>query len=107
MSRLFLFVASLCFTGCNSSFFDPNTKSIALSAAKLTATFVLRAGDSWAKYERQDGDVEWKDVVADVYMTLREYHKINKKEAELLDHEVSEVLKELARERKLENGKKQ
>ena len=102
-TSLFIFF----FISCNSSFFDPNTKSIALSAAKLTATFALRAGDSWAAYERQDGDIEWKDVVADVYVTLREYHKINTKEAELLDHEVSEVLKELARERKLENGKRQ
>ena len=107
MSRIFLFVASLFAVGCNSSFFDPNTKSIALSAAKLTATFALRAGDAWAEYERQDGDIEWKDAVADVYMTLREYHKLNRKEADLLDKEVSEVLKDIARERKVENGKKQ
>jgi len=74
MSRSWILITFF-FVACNSSFFDPNTESIAMTVAELTSVYLLRAGDVWAELEKNDGDIEWKDAVADVYIALRKGYK--------------------------------
>jgi len=97
MSRTLIMLTNIFFVACNSSFFDPNTESIAITVAELTSVYLLRAGDFWAELEKNDGDVEWKDVVADVYLALRKGYKLTKKEEELVEKQVTATLHQIKR----------
>lgn len=97
MSRFWIMLGNLFFVACNSSFFDPNTESVAITVAELTSVYLLRAGDFWAELEKNDGDVEWKDVVADVYLALRRGYKLSKKEEELVEKQVTSTLMQIKR----------
>ena len=97
MSRTLFMLTNIFFVACNSSFFDPNTESIAITVAELTSVYLLRAGDFWAELEKSDGDVEWKDVVADVYLALRKGYKLTKKEEELVEKQVTATLFQIKR----------
>ena len=97
MSRFCSLLMTPFFVACHSSFFDPNTESVAITVAELTSVYLLRAGDFWAELEKNDGDVEWKDVVADVYLALRNGYKLNKKEEELVEKQVTATLMQIKR----------
>jgi len=96
MSRSWI-ITTFFFVACNSSFFDPNTESIAITVAELTSVYLLRAGDVWAELEKNDGDIEWKDMVADVYIALRKGYKLSKREEELVEKQVTSTLLQIKR----------
>ena len=81
---------------CKSAF-DPNTKTTALVVGELVGAYLLRKGDAWAEEEKGDGDVEWKDTVADLYLFFRENYKLSSQEENLINDEVSLVLQHLLR----------
>lgn len=90
---------------CSSSIFDPNTHEIALTVAELTSVYVLRAGDFWAELEKSDGDEEWKDIVADVYIALRKAYKFNYGQEKLIDKQVTETLQLIKKHKEgIQNG---
>lgn len=97
MSRSLIILINLFFVACKSSFFDPNTESIAITVAELTSVYLLRVGDFWAELEKNDEDLEWKDVVADIYITLRDGYKLSKKESELVEKQVNQTLLQIKR----------
>lgn len=94
MSRLSI-ITTLFLCSCKSSFFDPNTHEVTMTVAELVSVYVLRAGDFWAEFEKSDGDQEWKDVVADVYIALRKGYKLSEGQQKLVERQVTDTLKQL------------
>jgi len=97
MSRALIIFINLFFVACHSSFLDPTTKSVAMTVAELTSVYLLRAGDFWAELEKSDGDIEWKDAVADVYIALRRGYKLNRQEEKLVEKQVTATLMQIKR----------
>lgn len=85
-----LFLAS-----CKSAFFDPTTQSMAVAVGDLVGAYLLRAGDAWADKELADDDTEWKDVVADLYVLLRQKKNFSDSECQIIDRNVTKSLQEL------------
>ena len=110
MSRhIMMILTTFLFVACTSCKFmtDPNTEEIAMSVAELTGTFLLRSVDAWAEIEDSDGDIEWKDIVADIWIQLRKAYKFNDKEIRLVEDEVTRALKQIYMHRnEIANGAK-
>ncbi|MCW9065791.1 MAG: hypothetical protein OQJ78_05790 [Ignavibacteriaceae bacterium] len=90
----FLFFFFISCTSCHYVL-DPNTESVALCVGELTAAFFLRSADKWAELEKNDGDIEWKDAVADLWLALRKGYNLTDGEVRLVEHEVQRTLKNI------------
>lgn len=92
-----MIMTTFLFVACTSCRFmvDPNTKDIAIVVAELTGAYLLRRADSWAELEQADGDQEWKDTVADIWLELRKAYRFSEREVRLVEDEVSHTLKQL------------
>lgn len=91
---IFIFCLLHFLTFCKHSL-DRNTKETAEAVGQLTGAFLLKAGDAWASYEKSDGDFEWKDIVADLWISLRKDKLFTYKEQNLIEKEVNNSLKKL------------
>lgn len=87
---MILFVLFL-FLQCSSLSFQ-STEPLVMIAGEIVGSFLLRCGDDWAKAELQDEDVNWEDVVADLYLELREEFKLNKKQEDMLKKQITDSL---------------
>jgi hypothetical protein len=54
---------------------EDHTLDMMMVVGEIVGTYALRKADTWAKGEIEDDDTEWKDLVADIYIELRnEFH---------------------------------
>jgi len=58
-------------------------------AWQILANFFAKCGDNWAEKERSDGDFEWKDVVAEFWLELRDKNP-KLKNNEVIEEEVNQ-----------------
>jgi len=62
---------------------------------RLTAAYLLELGDAWADHEIADtGIFDWKDVLAGLWLTLRQYYQLDDEEIALVEKDVDLALKE-------------
>lgn len=73
---------------------------------QILANFFAKAGDTWAERERADGDFEWKDVVAEFWLELRDKNPFLKDD-KIIEEEVNQrvqlILHDIKEGKKNEN----
>lgn len=86
------------------SFRDP--EDLPFVVGRLTGAYLLELGDAWADHEIADtGIFDWKDVLAGLWLTLRQYYQLDENEIAVVEKDVDLVLKE-TKHQKLQKEKK-
>lgn len=66
-----------------------HTLEMMMVVGEIVGTYALRKADDWAKGEIEDDDTEWKDLVADVYVELRNEFSLSLEEEKVVKEKVT------------------
>jgi len=66
-----------------------HTLEMMMVVGEIVGTYALRKADDWAKGEIEDDDQEWKDLVADIYIELRNEFSLSLKEEKIVKEKVT------------------